>query len=216
MDVEVVWIKPGPFDDDHLRLLDIGLDLGADNALVVSSDPDMDATAEKLARLAAHVSGTRLRIALEFAAFTHIRSLAACLAMLARPGLEAVTMLIDPLHYARLGEIPGALAILPAHLFSYAQLCDAPALGPNPDEHDAILREALDLRLMPGEGELPLFELLDALPSGLPLSVELRSKALRDGFPDPAERAKALLSITTRMVDGYVRSRHASKKNLLF
>jgi sugar phosphate isomerase/epimerase len=207
MDVEVVWIKPGNFDPNHLRLLDIGLELGADNVLVVSSDPDMDATATTLQHLVAHVRGTPMRVALEFAAFTEIRSLTAALAVLARPGLEDATLLIDPLHYARLHEAPAALAALPQHLFSYAQLCDAPAVGPHADDTAAILHEALDLRLMPGEGELPLFALLDALPHDLPLSIELRSKALRDNFPDPAERARALLKASRRMIGEY-QTRH--------
>lgn len=44
IDVEVIWIKPGPLDPDHLRILDVGGDVGAAHALVVSSDPDAGAT----------------------------------------------------------------------------------------------------------------------------------------------------------------------------
>ncbi|MET0546477.1 MAG: hypothetical protein ABWZ40_09205, partial [Caulobacterales bacterium] len=51
VDVEVIWLKPGPMDPDHLRCLDIGGVLGAKNALVVTSDPDMGANAAKLAAL---------------------------------------------------------------------------------------------------------------------------------------------------------------------
>ena len=38
IDVEVVWIKPGPPNTDHIRIIDIGAELGARNVLVVSSD----------------------------------------------------------------------------------------------------------------------------------------------------------------------------------
>jgi hypothetical protein len=51
---------------------------------------------------------------------------------------------------------------------------------------------------MPGEGELPLDDLLAQLPPATPLSVELRSAALRDDHPDPADRARALLAATQR------------------
>jgi sugar phosphate isomerase/epimerase len=196
LDVEVVWIKPGPLDPDHLRILDIGVEVGAENVLVVSSDPDMDATAAKLTALVDHARGTGLRVALEFAAFTHVRGLADAMAMLARPGLEEATLLVDPLHFARTGGKPHDLADVPASRFTYAQFCDAPAHGPHPDDGAAIIHEAIDLRLMPGDGELPLAALLEVLPPRLPLSVELRSKALRDGYSDPGERAAAVLRAT--------------------
>lgn len=196
LDVEVIWLQPGPMAADHLRTLDIGAALGADNVLVVSSDPDLDATADKLAALIAHASGSGLRVALEFAAFTTVRTLDDAWAMLARPGLEAATLLVDPLHFARTGGQPAELLAIPPSRFSYAQFCDAPAHGPHPDDRDAIIHEALDLRLMPGAGELPLDALLGVLPPMLPLSVELRSKALRDAFQDPTARARTLLEAT--------------------
>ena len=49
-----------------------------------------------------------------------------------------------------------------------------------------------------GDGELPLGALLDALGPDLALSIELRSQALRDAFPDPTDRAAALLASTRR------------------
>ena len=52
------------------------------------------------------------------------------------------------------------------------------------------------------QGQVPrLGELLGALPKGTPLSVELRSKALRDGYADPGDRSRALLEATRRWVD---------------
>jgi sugar phosphate isomerase/epimerase len=200
LDVEVVWLQPGPFDPDHLRTLDIGAELGAENLLVVSSDPDRQATTEKLIRLVNHARGTGVRVALEFAAFTKVRGLNDALAVLAHPDLTDATLLVDPLHFARTGGQPADLANIPAGRFAYAQFCDAPATGPHPDDAGAIIHEAVDLRLMPGKGELPLADLLRALPDTLPLSVELRSKSLRDGFPDPADRARAVLQATRAVV----------------
>ena len=40
---------------------------------------------------------------------------------------------------------------------------------------------------------LPLAAMLQALPQGIPLSLELRSAALREAFSHPALRAKAVL-----------------------
>jgi hypothetical protein len=47
-------------------------------------------------------------------------------------------------------------------------------------------------------------EMYKALPPGIPLSIELRSKALRDGFPDPGERAKVVAEATRRWLAGNV------------
>jgi hypothetical protein len=56
-----------------------------------------------------------------------------------------------------------------------------------------LIREALHGRLLPGEGELPLDRLLAAVPE-VPISFEVRSAWLRDTFPDPVERARAVLA----------------------
>jgi len=196
LDVEVVWIKPGVDDPDHFRIVDAGADIGAANVLVVSSDPDPGATAAKLARLVDHAADRGLRVSLEFGAFTAVRNLAAALDILARAERPGAGLLVDPLHLARTGGAPSALAGVDPRRFAYAQFCDAAASGPSPDDVAGIIEEALDLRLMPGEGALPLEALLDVLPPATPLSVELRSKALRDAYADPTERAKALLAAT--------------------
>jgi sugar phosphate isomerase/epimerase len=77
-------------------------------------------------------------------------------------------------------------------------MCDAAATGPDPTDIGAIVHEALDLRVDVGQGALPLAAILEALPADLPLSVELRSKALRDAYPDAVARASALLASTRR------------------
>lgn len=43
------------------------------------------------------------------------------------------------------------------------------------------------------QGGLDLVGLLDAPPDGLPIAIEERSKALRDGFPDLFDRARELM-----------------------
>ena len=195
LDVEVIWLRPGPDNPDHFRVLDIGAELGAANALAVCSEPDVDAAAGKLRRLAEHGSRVGVRVSLEFAAFTEVKSLAAALALLELSGDDA-GLLIDPLHLQRTGGSPEDVAQVPRARFSYAQYCDAPATGPAPSDVAAIVAEALDLRLMPGAGGLPLDALLDALPPGLPLSVELRARALRDAYPDASDRAAAVAKAT--------------------
>lgn len=196
LDIEVIWLKPGPDDPAHFAAIDAGASIGAHNVLVVSSEPEPARTAEKLQRLSDHAAAAEMRVCLEFAAFTTVGNLQSALSILDQSGCEAVGLLIDPLHLARTGGTPADLAAIDASRFPYAQFCDAPARGPPPSDVAAIIHEALDLRLMPGAGKLPLTELLAVLPRDVPLSVELRSAALRDTCSDPTERARALLAAT--------------------
>jgi len=196
LDVEVIWIRPGPDNPDHFRILDIGAELGAANALVVSSEPDLSAAAGKLARIAEHGRAVGVRVHLEFGSFTEVKSLAGALRLLEHCGASDAGLLIDPLHLSRTGGSPEDVAAVPRGRFAYAQFCDATATGPDPSNVPAIITEALDLRLMPGEGDLPLEALLKSLPDNLPLSVELRSKALREAYPAAADRAIALAKAT--------------------
>lgn len=197
LDAEVVWIRPGPDDPDHFRLIDIAAALGAANVLAVSSAPDPAETADKLGRLSDYAAAAGVRVSLEFGAFTSVRALADALDVLHRCGRPEPGLLVDPLHFARTGGRPADLAGVDPGRFAYAQFCDAPSQGPSPDDRPAIIEEALDLRLMPGDGALPLADLLGALPPGTPLSVELRSKALRERYPHPVERARAVLAATS-------------------
>lgn len=198
LDVEVVWIKPDSDLDMHRRSIDIGAELGARNILCVSSDPDMGATAAKLAALCEHAEPAAMRVALEFGIFTEVKSLAAALAILNRVAHPMRALLVDPIHVDRSGAKPSDLAAIPTGLLPYAQFCDAPAERPDPTDFDAIIIDAIDLRCQCGEGGLPISEMLAALPGGIPLSIELRSKALRDGWPEPVDRAKVTADITRK------------------
>jgi sugar phosphate isomerase/epimerase len=200
LDVEVVWLKPGPPDPAHLRCLDIGMELGAKNVLVVSSDPDMGATAAKLRELCVYAEPSGMRVSLEFGLFTEIKTIGQALAAIRAADHPAAALLIDPLHLARSGGSPDDVAAVAPALLPYAQFCDAPAIGPCAADAVGIIREAVDERLQTGDGALPLRALLRALPCGIPLSIELRSRALREGWPDPAERARETARATHRFL----------------
>ena len=196
LDVEVIWLKADSAMDDHRRVIDIGAQLGARNVLCVSSDPDAGATAARLAELCGHAEGSHMRVALEFGIFTAVKNLRAALAVLDAVAHPLRALLIDPIHVDRSGSAIAEIAGIDPALLPYAQFCDAPALRPDADDFDAVIIDAIDLRQQCGAGALPLAELYRALPMGIPLSIELRSKALREGFPDPGERARAVGAAT--------------------
>ncbi|MEI6640972.1 MAG: TIM barrel protein [Novosphingobium sp.] len=202
LDVEVIWIQPGSDMGLHKKVIDVGAELGAKNVLCVSSEPDMAATAAHLNELCVHAEGSGMRVALEFGIFTEVKNLAMALGVLDQVGHPLRALLIDPIHVDRSLTPVADLAKVPRELLPYAQFCDAPAKRPDPTDFAAIIEDAIDLREQCGEGALPLADMFKALPPGIPLSIELRSKGLRDGFPDPGERAKAVAAATRRWLAG--------------
>ena len=196
LDVEVIWLKPGSPLDEHKRCIDIGAELGAKNVLCVSSDPDQAATTARLAALCRHAESSRMRVALEFGIFTEVKTLIQALDVLRAVGHPLSAVLIDPIHVDRSGGTPAEVAAVPRELMPYAQFCDAPAERPDPNDFAAVITDAIDLRLQVGAGHLPLRALFDALPPDIPLAIELRSKALRDAYPDPGERARVTATAT--------------------
>jgi sugar phosphate isomerase/epimerase len=206
IDVEVIWIKPDSDMALHKRSIDIGAELGAKNVLCVSSDPDMGATAARLAELCAHAEPSGIRVALEFGIFTEVKDLAMAMAVLDAVAHPLRALLIDPIHVDRSGTTVEQIANVPRALLPYAQFCDAPAARPNPNDFNAVITDAIDLRQQCGEGALPLSAILGALPANIPLSIELRSKVLREGYPNPNDRAKAVAQATRRWLSENTRA----------
>jgi sugar phosphate isomerase/epimerase len=82
------------------------------------------------------------------------------------------------------------------------QLCDASQHAPVGD--DATILEARTGRLPPGEGVLPLIDLLHALPAGAALGVEMPLPSL------PAKDRLELAYRSTRAMLEVARRRHES------
>lgn len=196
LDVEVIWIKPDSDMGAHKACIDIGAELGARHVLCVSSDPDMGATAARLAELCEHAEGSAMRVALEFGIFTEVRNIRMAMGVLGAVAHPLAALLIDPIHVDRSGSSIVEIAAVPDALLPYAQFCDAPGKRPNPEDFAAVITDAVDLRMQCGEGDLPLADLYRALPQDIPLSIELRSKLLRDTYPDASERAKVVAKAT--------------------
>ncbi|GAB5489699.1 MAG: sugar phosphate isomerase/epimerase [Parasphingorhabdus sp.] len=191
LDVEVIWIpEGGKLDDSHKLIVDVGLELGAPNALVVSSEPDKGRTAEALHQLCEWAVPGNLRIALEFLMITAVRNMDDALDIIDRTNHPAAALLIDTIHFQRAGHVPDDLKKVIPDLLPYSQICDGNQDCQPDFEH--YLEDAIDLRSVPGEGQLPLQEVVNALPTNIPFSLEIRSKSYRDKYPNPIERAKVI------------------------
>lgn len=203
LDVEVVWIPAGGrLGDAHRLIVDAAAELEARNLLVVSAEPDPLRTADALHQLCERAAPAGIRIALEFLMITAVRTLPEALQVIRACDHPAAALLVDALHLERAGHHPHELRPVAEELLPYAQLCDGRRHCDA--SHSAYLEDAVDLRSAPGEGELPLAELLESLPPACPLSLEVRSRRYRNAFPDPVERAARIRERTLRFLESLV------------
>jgi sugar phosphate isomerase/epimerase len=193
LDVEYVRLRAETDVAAARPLFEIGAELGARHVLAVGEEPDENRMVACFAALCAEAEPYGLVPVLEFMPFTAVRTVAQADRIVAAAGAGGV--LVDPLHLRRSGGSPDEVAALAAahpERYPYAQLCDAPLARPR----GSLLVEAVRARRLPGAGELPLAEVLAALPPGVPLSVEVPG-------PGPAglERAREALAATRALLE---------------
>jgi sugar phosphate isomerase/epimerase len=171
LDVEVLRFRPGSRMDDALRILDAGARLQARAVLIICNDPDEDRLVEHFAAVCEAAGERGLRAGLEFMIFSSVKTIADAERVLNRADHPAGAILVDALHLQRSGGTPADVSAVVPERLPYAQLCDGPFQPILPDSAVA-LSEARTGRLYPGDGELPLAELVGTLPAGVPLAVE--------------------------------------------
>lgn len=188
VDVEACWLEGGSdLAPEQALLVEVGLALGAPNVLVVSRHDDYDASVLQF-RALCEMASDQIRVNLEFGEFTSIKSLAAARAFIADVDHPAAGILIDLMHLNRSGE---SLPDLDDPAFSYIQACDFQEASARMTGLDYITA-AVDGRCCLGEGDARTSDIRAVRESGLDVSLEIRSKNLRDEFPDPVQRAKQI------------------------
>ncbi|MEE2951854.1 MAG: TIM barrel protein [Pseudomonadota bacterium] len=150
---------------------------------------------ERFAQLCDLAAQRGLGVDIECMAWRGIDSPKACLDLIEESGAANAGYLVDALHHSRCGGTPAEIAAMAPERIVSAQLCDAPDRAPTGSE--ALITEARGERLIPGEGVLPLADLLGALPAHTVLSIELPSAL--DARP-PLERARAIHQATMALL----------------
>ena len=196
IDVEVIWLQPGRKPDPlHHQIIALGGEVGAKNCLIVSSEPDREVTKHLYEDLCIHAERAGMRACLEYMAITEVKTLDDALDVVNAVDHPAGGILVDPFHHERVGHEPEKIREIPERWLSYAQLCDMPEPGVITDA-DAYFADAIDGRLAPGEGSIPVAAMTRALPADLPISLEIRSRYYRERYPDHVERARVILERT--------------------
>ena len=175
-EVEFISIVPELDVRSYAAMFEAAAGLGAKAVTVSGDDGDFSRLTDNLGRLCDLAAEFGLRIDLEPMRWRHVNNIGS-----ARRALDAAArpngaLLVDALHLARSGSTPAELRGFPASQLRAVQICDAPAIAPVGD--DATIREAREGRLPPGQGVLPLVDLLRSLPDDVAISAEMPFKTL--------------------------------------
>lgn len=190
-DIEIVRLTPEFHLEAVLPFLETGAKLGARAVLVAGDDPDFPRLIANFRTFSEAAARYGLTADLEFMPWTSVNNARAARRLIETAGSPNGRILIDAIHVARSDTTIADLAALPASCLSYAQICDAPAA--HPGSLEGLLHAARQERLLPGEGGLPLRDIFTALPTDLPISVEIPHRRLKAelGVREWARRALA-------------------------
>lgn len=171
LDLYSFYLEPETDVQRFAPALELGASFGAKYATVMGADDDWSRQRDNFVRTCDLARQFGLTCSLEFAVIRPLATLPQTVRLIEESGRDAV-ICIDPLHLARSGGRPADVQALPAKYFPYAQISDG-FLEPGEPNPALFGKLGHGRRAMPGEGMLPLREVVAALPKDVPLSVEL-------------------------------------------
>jgi sugar phosphate isomerase/epimerase len=143
--------------DEMKPSLEYAAELGATYALVIGRDEDWSRQRDHFGTFCDVAAGYGLTAAIEAPVGT-LSPISAAFRVIEESGRQNAVVCIDPTAFMRAGDTPDMLANRDPRLLPYAQIND----GKRDDR----------ARIRPGDGDAGVDMLLDALPAGLPLSLE--------------------------------------------
>ncbi|WP_320202174.1 sugar phosphate isomerase/epimerase family protein (plasmid) [Agrobacterium sp. rho-13.3] len=177
LDIEAVWLSETTNVADLYPAFEAGQRLGARYLLAVGNDPEPNRQHENFQALCEAAELYDLKVGLEFISYCQINSLQKAADVVVKSGRSNAGLIIDSLQFFRSGMTPSDLTPEIAARVLYAQICDARLEAPATIDEKRF--EAREDRLLPGDGELPIRELMAALPPYIPMSLEAPTQTLK-------------------------------------
>jgi sugar phosphate isomerase/epimerase len=181
---EGLTIRPGVNAKDYEADLDIMCELGAEVINTVSMEPDLNRTFDEFAILAEMVGARGRNTTTELAPSLTVCNLTTALAAHRHVGRSDFRLLIDTMHVIRSGSTVADIAALEPDIIGYVQMSDA-SLTPR---FETYFEESMFERMVPGEGELGLRELLAVLPANRVYALEVPLRNAAKAGQGPHER----------------------------
>jgi sugar phosphate isomerase/epimerase len=181
---------------DSAADLDLMRELGAERVNLMSIDSDLSRTFDQCARFAELATARGLMATVEYLPGLAIGNLASAVAAVRHAANPNFRVLVDAMHFFRSGSQPAELAALDPALIGYVQLCDVPLVA----KYDDYSYEARFERLAPGKGELPLFDLLAAVPQDVIVGLETPMLREAEAGVGPKERLSGGIQETRNLL----------------
>jgi sugar phosphate isomerase/epimerase len=201
LDIYTYYLQPTTRLDDFIPSLALGAEFGAGYALVQGADPDWSRLVDNFAGFCEQARRFGLAASLEFVPQRDLATLVQAFRLIAESGQPNAAICVDPLHLARGGGTPADLRHLDPRLLPYIQFSDGVLAAGEPDL-ELAKRIGIGERRLPGQGTLPLADLLEVVPDDVPLSVEV-PRPPGAGMTDAAW-ARIVIEETRR----FIRTRH--------
>ncbi|WP_241831703.1 sugar phosphate isomerase/epimerase family protein [Parafrankia soli] len=178
-------VRPGSDMRGYAADLDVMAELGVAMVNTVTMDPDLDRSHDEFGTLAEMASERGMQTTVEFAPSLTIKDLDLALAAVRHVARPDFRLLIDTMHLARSGHTPADLAAVDPALIAYAQLSDNTL-----QQRGTVYREDSINRMVPGEGELPLRDILAVLPPDIVIGLEVPMLSAAQAGEPTEERAR--------------------------
>jgi sugar phosphate isomerase/epimerase len=212
-DIFSCYLEPDTKMSDFTASLALGAELGGRYIMVMGNDPEFSRMRDNFGLFCDHAAQFNLAPTIEFVPTRPLCTMAMTVRMIRETG-DRGTVCLDPMHFMRTGGTSAEIRSYGAKYFPYTQLNDGVLFPGEPNPADfGKMRQGQ--RKMLGEGDVPLYDYLDALPADLPLSIEIPVE-LGAGLRDvkakpysPREWAAVALKCSRDFMEGYYASRAA-------
>jgi sugar phosphate isomerase/epimerase len=154
---------------DYAIDLDVFAQLGALRLNAICMENDMQLAVDQLGKLADMAIARGMAFTIEFFPSEGINTFERALEVVDGIGRDKAKVLLDSMHFFRTGGSLEKLRAAGTDVIGYVQLADSPNTPPG----ESYFMDSLFARSVPGQGELPLGDLIAALPADMPISVEV-------------------------------------------
>lgn len=189
-------VLPGPGMRDCAADLGLVAELGCGRVAVVSIGRDRNQAIDGYGALAQMAAERELAVSAEMGSLGPVRLVDDAVAVVREVGQPNFSLLLDAMHFFRLGNSLADLERLDPAMIGYVQLCDAPWQP----RFDTYMEEAMYERMIPGEGELPLAGLLRHVPADVVVSLEVPLRSLAEQGWGPRERMAPCVAAARKLL----------------
>lgn len=189
-------IRAGVDVSDRAGDLALFCELGVKRINTVAFDPDLNRNLDQIGKLAEMANAAGVELTLEAPPSSPIGNFNAALSALKKINMPNFKLMIDTMHFCRSGSSIADLASADKNLIGYVQLSDVPLVAADSNYQD----EAMYKRLPPGQGELPLLDILKVLPRNLVYSLEVPQRSLAEAGVSARAWADQCLTSTRKLL----------------